>query len=144
MLGSAVFLPTSSGQSSSGFDVNSTSSGVSPGGGYLQWKLYDGCVNATTFLGCEPETLLFEGAEEEPSFMMTAQEPPLADPLLQGQRDAQAAANRGQWSSLWLEPRVRLSGQAVGLRLHESSGRERQQQQRLRGMEQQRAALSAD
>ena len=80
VLGSAVFLPTSSGQSSSGFDVNSTSSGVSPGGGYLQWKLYNGCVNATTFLGCEPETLLFEGAEEEPSFMMTAQEPPLADP----------------------------------------------------------------
>ncbi len=80
VLGSAVYLPASDGQSSSGFTAGSTSSGVSPGGGYLQFSIYEGAVNASAFLGCEPETLLFEGAEEEPSFMMTAEEPPAADP----------------------------------------------------------------
>jgi hypothetical protein len=73
-------LPTSSTESSSGFTTDSTSGGVSPGGGYLQFQLYEGAVNAGPFLGCEPETLLFEGAEEEPSYMLTAEEPPNADP----------------------------------------------------------------
>ncbi len=65
-----------------GYDpLDPSSSGTTvPGGSNLQFGPYDGAVNSVPFLGCDPETLLFEGAEVEPSFLMTAKEPPEADP----------------------------------------------------------------